>query len=170
MCRSRPGLLIGIGETRAERLATLEAIAVAHAEHAHVQEVIVQNFRAWPGTKMADAAEPTLEELRWTVACARLLLPPEVSVQAPPNLTGEFASLLDAGIDDFGGVSPVTIDHVNPEAPWPEVEQLQAACASRGLELAPRLTVYPRYLDATWVDPAVLPRALRLADALVARP
>src|SRR5581483_8613357 len=115
------GLLIGIGETRAERIATLEAIAAAHAEHGHVQEVIVQNFRAWPGTKMESAAEPSLDELRWTIACARLLLPPEVSVQAPPNLTGEFASLLDAGIDDFGGVSPVTIDHVNPAAPWPEI-------------------------------------------------
>ena len=160
------GLLIGIGETRAERLATIEAIAAAHADHGHVQEVIVQNFRAWPGTKMADAPEPPLDELRWTVACARLLLPPEVSVQAPPNLTGEFASLLDAGIDDFGGVSPVTIDHVNPAAPWPEVEQLRAACASRGLELAPRLTVYPRFLNADWVDPAVLPRALQLADSL----
>ena len=160
------GLLIGIGETRAERIATLEAIAAAHAEHGHVQEVIVQNFRAWPGTKMESAAEPSLDELRWTIACARLLLPPEVSVQAPPNLTGEFASLLDAGIDDFGGVSPVTIDHVNPAAPWPEIELLRAACTSRGLELAPRLTVYPRYLDAKWVDPHVLPRALQLADSL----
>ena len=160
------GLLIGIGETRAERIATLQAVAAAHAEHGHVQEVIVQNFRAWPGTKMADAPEPALEELRWTIACARLLLPPDVSVQAPPNLTGEFASLLDAGIDDFGGVSPVTIDHVNPAAPWPEIELLREACASRGLELAPRLTVYPRYLDAEWVDPHVLSRALQLADSL----
>ena len=160
------GLLIGIGETRAERLETLRAIAAAHAEHGHVQEVIVQNFRAWPGTKMEHAAEPALEELLWTVACARLLLPPEVSVQAPPNLTDDFAALLDAGIDDWGGVSPVTIDHVNPAAPWPEVERLRAACASRGLELAPRLTVYPRFLDGAWVDPRVLPHALRLADSL----
>ena len=160
------GLLIGIGETRAERLETLQAIAAAHAEHGHVQEVIVQNFRAWPGTKMEHTPEPALEELLWTVACARLLLPPAVSVQAPPNLTDDFAALLDAGIDDWGGVSPVTIDHVNPAAPWPEVERLRAACASRGLELAPRLTVYPRFLDGAWVDPRVLPHALRVADSL----
>ncbi len=160
------GLLIGIGETRAERLATIEAIAAAHAEHGHVQEVIVQNFRAWPGTRMAAAPEPALEELLWTIACARLLLPADVSVQAPPNLTGDFARLLDAGIDDFGGVSPVTIDHVNPAAPWPEVELLRSACSSRGLELAPRLTIYPRFVDASWVDGAVLPKVLQLADSL----
>ena len=160
------GLLIGIGETRLERLATIEAIAAAHAEHGHVQEVIVQNFRAWPGTRMAGAPEPALEELLWTIACARLLLPDEVSVQAPPNLTGDFAALLDAGLDDFGGVSPVTIDHVNPHAPWPEIELLRAACASRGLELAPRLTVYPRFVDPSWVDRGVLPRVLQLADSM----
>jgi FO synthase len=159
------GLLIGIGETRAERLSTIAAIAAAHARHGHVQEVIVQNFRAWPGTRMSNAPEPSFEELAWTIACARLLLPTEVSVQAPPNLTGEFASLLDAGIDDFGGVSPVTIDHVNPAAPWPEIELLRSACAVRGLELVPRLTVYPRFVGPSWIDPAVLPRVLRLADA-----
>ncbi len=162
------GLLIGIGETRAERLRTIEAIASAHAEHGHVQEVIVQNFRAWPGTKMAAAPEPPLEELLWTIACARLLLPADVSVQAPPNLTGDFARLLDAGIDDFGGVSPVTIDHVNPAAPWPEVELLREACASRGLELAPRLTVYPRFVDAAWIDRDVLPNVLRLVGCALA--
>ena len=118
------GILIGIGETREERLDALRAIAAAGP---HVQEVIVQNFRAKPGTRMADAPEPPLEELLWTIAAARLVLPPEVAVQAPPNLTGDFARLLDAGIDDWGGVSPVTIDHVNPEAPWPEVEALRAA-------------------------------------------
>ncbi len=160
------GLLIGIGETREERLETLHAIAAAHAEHGHVQEVIVQNFRAWPGTKMESAPEPVLEELLWTIACARLLLPPEVSVQAPPNLSGDFASLLDAGIDDWGGVSPVTIDHVNPDAPWPAVTALGEACSSRGLELAPRLTVYPRFLNREWIDQNVLPTVLRLADSL----
>jgi len=160
------GLLIGIGETREERLATIDAIAAAHAAHGHVQEVIVQNFRAWPGTKMEAAPEPPVEELLWTIACARLILPADVAVQAPPNLTGDFEVLLDAGIDDFGGVSPVTIDHVNPDAPWPEVELLRSACSKRGLELAPRLTVYPRFLDGAWLDPRVLPRALRVADSL----
>jgi len=157
------GILIGIGETRAERIDALEAIASAGT---HVQEVIVQNFRAKPGTRMADAPEPSLEELLWTIAVARLVLPPSIAVQAPPNLSEDFGALLDAGIDDWGGVSPVTIDHVNPEAPWPEVEALRAACARRGLELAPRLTVYPPFLDAEWVDPKVLPNVLRSADAL----
>src|SRR5579864_6878397 len=149
------GILIGIGETRAERIEALEAIAAAGPQ---VQEVIVQNFRAKTGTRMADAPEPPLEELLWTIAVARLILPPEIALQAPPNLTGDFARLLDAGIDDWGGVSPVTIDHVNPEAPWPELELLRAATESRGLELVPRLTVYPGQIGGGWIDPGVLPR------------
>jgi FO synthase len=157
------GILIGIGETRAERIEALEAIAAAGP---HVQEVIVQNFRAKPGTRMAGSPEPPLEELLWTIAAARLVLPPEISLQAPPNLTEEFARLLDAGIDDWGGVSPVTVDHVNPEAPWPELGLLRAATASRGLELAPRLTVYPGHIGPGWIDQAVLPRVLRAADSL----
>ncbi len=157
------GILIGIGEGREDRLEALRAIAAAGPQ---VQEVIVQNFRAKPGTRMADAPEPPLEELLWTIAAARLILPPEVAVQAPPNLTGDFARLLDAGIDDWGGVSPVTIDHVNPEAPWPELSLLHAATASRGLELAPRLTVYPGHIGPDWLDAAVLPRVLRASDAL----
>ncbi len=157
------GILIGIGETRLERLEALQAIAAAGPQ---VQEVIVQNFRAKPGTRMAAAPEPPLEELLWTIAAARLLLPDTVALQAPPNLTEDFATLLDAGIDDWGGVSPVTIDHVNPEAPWPELELLRAATASRGLELAPRLTVYPGHIDAEWVDAGVLPRVLEAADSL----
>ena len=157
------GILIGIGETRGERVEALGAIAAAGP---HVQEVIVQNFRAKPGTKMAGAPEPPLEELLWTIAVARLSLPPQIALQAPPNLTDDFAALLDAGIDDWGGVSPVTIDHVNPEAPWPALELLRRATESRGLELAPRLTAYPRFLDAEWIDPRVLPAALRASDAL----
>jgi FO synthase len=157
------GILIGIGETRAERLDALRAVAVAGP---HVQEVIVQNFRAKPGTRMARAPEPALEELLWTIAVARLVLPPEIALQAPPNLTADFAALLDAGIDDWGGVSPVTIDHVNPEAPWPELDLLRRATESRGLELAPRLTVYPRFVDSQWIDPRVLPNVLRAADSL----
>jgi len=161
------GILIGIGETRAERVEALEALAALHARHGHLQEVIVQNFRAKPGTRMAEHAEPSLDEHLWTIAAARLLLPDDVAVQAPPNLAyDDFPRLLDAGIDDWGGVSPVTIDHVNPEAPWPDRDRLAAATRSRGLELAPRLPVYPRYLSGEWVDPAVLPAALRASDAL----
>ena len=157
------GILIGIGETRVERLEALRAIAAAGP---HVQEVIVQNFRAKPGTGMANAAEPSSEELLWTLAVARLILPRAVALQAPPNLTEDFALLLDAGIDDFGGISPLTVDHVNPEAPWPEIERLAQAAESRGLELAPRLTVYPGHIGPAWLDVAVLPRVLRSADSL----
>jgi FO synthase len=157
------GILIGIGETRAERLEALQAIASAGPQ---VQEVIVQNFRAKPGTKMAAVDEPALEELLWTIAVARLVLPQEIALQAPPNLTDDFGALLNAGIDDWGGVSPVTIDHVNPEAPWPALELLRAACAARGLELAPRLTVYPGHSSAEWIDVGVLPHVLRAADSL----
>ncbi len=157
------GILIGIGETRAERLEALEAISAAGPQ---VQEVIVQNFRAKPGTKMASAPEPPLDELLWTIAAARLILPPSVALQAPPNLTEDFGRLLDAGIDDWGGVSPVTIDHVNPEAPWPELDLLRAATEGRGLELVPRLTVYPGHIDGSWIDPKVMPHVLRASDSL----
>src|SRR5215203_3577032 len=161
------GILIGIGETREERLDALEALAALHARHGHLQEVIVQNFRAKPGTRMASHPEPSLDEHLWTIAAARLLLPEDVSVQAPPNLAyDDFPCLLDAGIDDWGGVSPVTIDHVNPEAPWPERDRLAAATRSRGLEPAPRLPVYPAFLSGRWLDPRVLPTALRASDAL----
>jgi FO synthase len=159
------GILIGIGETRAERVEALEAIASLHREHGHIQEVIVQNFRAKPDTRMADHPEPSLDELLWTAAVARLVLPPDVHVQCPPNLSyDDFPRLLDAGIDDWGGVSPVTIDHVNPEAPWPEIERLRAATEARGLALAPRLPVYPEFLDSAWLHPRVLTQALRSSD------
>jgi FO synthase len=159
------GILIGIGETREERIDSLEAIAELQRRFGHVQEVIVQNFRAKPGTKMATAPEPSLEEHLWSIAAARLVLPEEVHVQAPPNLAGdEFARLLDAGIDDWGGVSPVTIDHVNPEAPWPEIEQLRAATQSRGFELAARLAVYPEHADR--VHEELRAHVLRASDSL----
>jgi len=162
------GILIGIGETRAERLEALEAIRTLHENHGHIQEVIVQNFRAKPGTKMAAHPEPVLEELLWTAAAARILLGAGMNVQAPPNLSyEEFPRLLDAGINDWGGISPVTIDHVNPEAPWPEVERLCAATEERGLELVPRLPVYPEYARRTeaWCDERVAPHVLRASDA-----
>jgi FO synthase len=159
------GLLIGIGETRAERLDALAAIADLHRRHGHVMEVIVQNFRAKPGTRMADAPEPSLDDHLWTIAAARLLLPEDVHVQAPPNLAyDDFPRLLDAGIDDWGGISPVTIDHVNPEAPWPEVERLREATQSRGLELAPRLAVYPEHVGRVCDD--VHTFVIRLSDSL----
>jgi FO synthase len=159
------GILIGIGETRAERIDALVAIRDLAWRYGHVQEVIVQNFRAKPGTRMADTAEPPLDDLLWTIAVARIVLGAAAHVQAPPNLSYEdFPRLLDAGIDDWGGVSPVTVDHVNPEAPWPEVEQLRAATESRGLELASRLPVYPEWIDGRWLDPQVLPFVLRASD------
>jgi FO synthase len=161
------GLLIGIGESRAERVDALLAIRELAKRYGHVQEVIVQNFRAKPGTRMADAAEPELEELLWTIAVARIVLGPDAHLQAPPNLSyGDFPRLLDAGIDDWGGVSPVTIDHVNPEAPWPELERLRRATESRGLELAPRLPVYPDWIAGEWIDSGVMPSVLRASDSL----
>jgi len=162
------GILIGIGETREERIEALLALEALGDEHGHVQEVIVQNFRAKAGTRMASHPEPSLDDHLWTIAAARILLGPGWHVQAPPNLAFEdFPRLLDAGIDDWGGVSPVTIDHVNPEAPWPEIELLAEATRSRGLELAPRLPLYPEHVAELdrWVDPAVAPFVLRAADA-----
>src|ERR687897_475301 len=161
------GILIGIGETREERLDALEALAAVPARHGHLQEVIVQNFRAKPGTRMAQHPAPSLEDHLWTIAAARLVLPDDVAVQAPPNLAyDDFPRLLDAGIDDWGGVSPVTIDHVNPEAPWPDVVRLGRATRSRQLNLAARLPVYAGHVDRRWLDQLVLPHVLRAADAM----
>jgi len=160
------GILIGIGETREERIEALRAIREAGEVQGHVQEVIVQNFRAKPGTRMAEHPEPTLDELLWTAAAARVLLGPNWHIQCPPNLSGDdFGRLLEAGIDDWGGVSPVTIDHVNPEAPWPELERLARETDAHGFALAPRLPVYPEYVSDGWIDPNVLPRVLGAADA-----
>ncbi len=162
------GILVGIGETREERLDALVALRSLAEEHGHLREVIVQNFRAKPGTRMAEHPDASLEEQLWSIAAARVVLRPDVHVQAPPNLAyDDFPLLLDAGIDDWGGVSPVTADHVNPEAPWPEVERLREACRSRGLELAPRLPLYPEHVLELedWVDPAVAPFVRRAADA-----
>jgi FO synthase len=162
------GILIGIGETREERLNALAAVRDLHAHYGHIQEVIIQNFRAKPGTKMASAPEPSLEEHVWTIGAAREVLGPEMKVQAPPNLAyDDFPKLLDAGIDDWGGVSPVTIDHVNPEAPWPEIVRLRDATEAAGSELAARLPIYPEYvadLDR-WADPRVAQEIRKHADA-----
>jgi FO synthase len=153
------GILVGIGETRAERLDALRAIAESHERHGHVQEVIVQNFLPKPGTAMHRHPACDHDELRWTVAAARLVLGARMHVQAPPNLSApeELAALIEAGIDDWGGVSPVTPDHVNPERPWPDLDRLAAATRAAGKVLAPRLTVYPEYVQepGAWLHPDV---------------
>ena len=148
------GILIGIGETRLERIESLLAIRRIHAEHGHIQEIIVQNFRAKPGTKMRSAPEPDLDELLWTIAVARLLFGAQMSIQAPPNLSpGALPRIVQAGINDWGGVSPLTPDFVNPEAPWPHLDDLAAQTAASGKVLHERLTIYPRFAAAadTWV-------------------
>ncbi|MDC1119457.1 5-amino-6-(D-ribitylamino)uracil--L-tyrosine 4-hydroxyphenyl transferase CofH [Gammaproteobacteria bacterium] len=161
------GILIGIGETRLERIESLLALRASHRRYGHLQEVIVQNFRAKPYTKMALAPEPDLEELVWTIAVARLIFGAEMSIQAPPNLSpGVLQQLVAAGINDWGGVSPLTPDHVNPEAPWPHLAQLTRDTGSAGKYLDQRLTLYPRYLAEadTWLSPKVQPAARKQSD------
>jgi 7,8-didemethyl-8-hydroxy-5-deazariboflavin synthase CofG subunit len=161
------GLLIGIGETLAERVDTLLAIRDLHRAHDHVQEVIIQNFRAKPTIPLADAPEPAATDVARTIAVARLVLDPEVSVQAPPNLSpDDHALLLRAGLNDWGGISPLTPDYVNPEAPWPHVAALAATCRAAGYVLAERLPIYPRYLARPgWLDASLRPRVEALAAA-----
>jgi len=162
------GILIGIGETRRERVQSLLALRATHRRYGHLQEVIVQNFRAKPGTRMASAPEPDRDELLWTIAVARILFGAQMNIQAPPNLSpGVLPQLVAAGINDWGGVSPVTPDHVNPEAPWPHLERLAAETAAAGKFLEQRLTLYPGYVRESrrWLDPAVRPAVLRQADA-----
>jgi FO synthase len=139
------GILVGVGESRNDRVRAFEAIAAAHARHGHVQEVIVQNFQPKLGTAMHNAPRCPRDEFLDAIALARVILPPEIHVQAPPNLSDDFGLLLDAGIDDWGGVSPVTADHVNPERPWPAVDRLRDVTEARLFALAPRLTIYPEY-------------------------
>jgi FO synthase len=161
------GLLIGIGETRQERIDTLLAIRDLHARYGHVQEVIVQNFRAKPGTRMSEAPEPSLEEHLWTVAMARLVLGPDMTIQAPPNLQpGALAQLIHAGVNDWGGVSPVTPDHVNPERPWPHLDTLEAETLAAGRVLRQRLTVGPAFVRdlGTWIDPALQRKVRQAVD------
>src|SRR5207248_9876241 len=125
------------------------------------------HFRATPGARTPASPELPLEERLWPSAAARLVLGPGSNIQAPPNLSyAEFPRLLDAGINDWGGVSPVTVDHVNPEAPWPELELLRSGTESRGLELAPRLPVYPEWISGRWLDPQIMPAVLRASDSL----
>jgi FO synthase len=154
------GVLVGIGETRRERVESLLAIRRLHAQHGHIQEVIVQNFRAVPGVPMEHSPEPDEDEVTWSVAMARLILDVDVSLQAPPNLNpASIEALLGSGINDFGGISPVTPDYINPRHPWPHVDRLADACARAGFTLRPRASVYdrfvarPGFLDGALVGP-----------------
>jgi FO synthase len=162
------GLLIGIGETRRERIESLLALRTVQDTYGHLQELIIQNFRAKPGTKMAGAPEPALEEQLWTIAVARLLFGPTMSIQAPPNLRPEqLDGLVRAGINDWGGVSPVTPDHVNPEAPWPHLSALAQATGAAGRNLVERLALVPTYAarSEAWTDPAITPHVRRFSDS-----
>ena len=162
------GILIGIGETRYERIESLLALRQVNERYGHLQEVIIQNFRAKPGTLMSAAPEPDLNELLWTIAIARLIFGAQMNIQAPPNLSpGVLPQLVAAGINDWGGVSPITPDYVNPEAPWPQLERLADETAAAGKFLEQRLTVYPAYVveGERWLDDSVQTPVLRLSDA-----
>ena len=161
------GILVGIGESRQDRLDALRAVAASHIRHRHVQEVIVQNFLPKPVSGMRHAPACPSDDLLWSIAAARLILPPDVHLQAPPNLTDDFGLLLSAGIDDWGGVSPVTADHVNPERPWPDLNRLRQVSEAAGHVLAPRLTIYPEFAQEPdhWLDPAMRFAVLDRADA-----
>jgi FO synthase len=152
------GILLGIGETPAERAQSLVAIRDLNERYGHIQEVIIQNFRAKPEIAMADAPEPDAMDMARAIATARIVLGPKMNVQAPPNLSpNEIEMFLAAGINDWGGISPLSKDYVNPEAPWPHIERLAERCARAGFELRERLAIYPEYVDDYWVDPKLRP-------------
>jgi FO synthase len=162
------GILIGIGESRRDRIESLLAIAGLHAQYGHVQEVIIQNFRAKPDTAMGDAPDAATDEFLWTVAVARLILGPDANLQVPPNLSAKnYQIYLDAGINDWGGVSPLTPDFVNPEAPWPALTDLKRKTEAAGFDLRPRLPVYPEYFLKTkrFLPDALSQKVLAMADA-----
>jgi FO synthase len=162
------GILIGIGETRLERIESLLALRALHQRYGHIQEIIIQNFRAKPGTKMVDAPEPDLDDLLWTLAVARIIFGPDMNIQSPPNLSPDcYHRLIAAGLNDWGGVSPVTPDHVNPEAPWPHLLELAQQTATAGKLLVERLAVYPQYGLAVqhWHDSELVPHVLHAMDS-----
>jgi FO synthase len=162
------GILIGIGETRLERIESLLALRDLHQQYGHIQEIIIQNFRAKPDTRMAQSPEPDLDELLWTLAVARVVFGPTMNIQAPPNLSpGTYRKLITAGLNDWGGVSPVTPDHVNPEAKWPHLQELEQETAAAGKLLLERLAIYPSYvLDAQrWLDKELIPATLQASDS-----
>ncbi len=159
------GILIGIGETLAERAESVFAIRKVAREYRGIQEVIVQNFRAKPDTKMRDVPDAELDDLAATIAVTRLVLGSKARIQAPPNLVGaQYDLILRAGIDDWGGVSPLTPDHVNPERPWPDIDELAERTAKAGFTLRERLTIYPPYLREPWLDPRLARHVAALAD------
>jgi FO synthase len=159
------GILIGIGETLAERTESIFAIRKVAREYSGIQEVIVQNFRAKPDTKMRDTPDAELADLAATIAVTRLVLGSKARIQAPPNLVGDqYGLILSAGIDDWGGVSPLTPDHVNPERPWPAIDELAEHTAAAGFTLRERLTIYPPYIREPWLDPRVAAHVAALAD------
>lgn len=159
------GILIGIGETAAERVEALLELRSLHDEYGHIQEIIVQNFRAKPETPMRDAGEPGLIDLMTACAITRLVLGPDMNIQAPPNLSADYGPLLVSGINDWGGISPVTPDFINPEAPWPELGQLARLCEEAGYALRERLTIYPEYVHRDdWLDPALHDRVRTACD------
>jgi 7,8-didemethyl-8-hydroxy-5-deazariboflavin synthase CofG subunit len=161
------GILIGIGETLEERIDSLLAIRALHEKYGHIQEVIVQNFRAKPEIPMAGHPDPSLEEMLRTVALARLILGAEMNLQAPPNLSyGDFPRLLEAGINDWGGISPVTRDFINPEAAWPQIARLRSETEARGFALRERLALYPEFIQREeFLSPQVREKLSGLADA-----
>jgi FO synthase len=158
------GILVGIGETSDEIVDSVLAIAGLHRTFGHIQEVIVQNFRAKADTPMRRNAEPTPAWFARVVAVARWLLGAEMNLQVPPNLTERFETYLAAGINDWGGVSPLTIDWVNPEAPWPHLDELEARTRAAGFTLRPRLPVYPEFIDRLWLDGSMLAKVSRSVD------
>src|SRR6266705_3768205 len=160
------GILIGIGETMEERIDSLLAIRTLHEKYGHIQEVIIQNFRAKPEIPMAAHPEPSLEDMLRTIALARLILGPQMNVQAPPNLSyDDFPRLLEAGINDWGGISPVTKDFINPEAAWPQIARLQFETESRGFALRERLAIYPEFVGRKeFLSSPVRDRVGKLAD------
>jgi len=159
------GVLVGIGETAAELVDSLFALADLQAKWGNLQEIIVQNFRAKADTRMRRSVEPTADYFARIVALTRWIMGPEMNVQVPPNLTDDFGIYLDAGINDWGGVSPLTIDWVNPEAPWPHLGKLEAVTAAAGFALRPRLPVYPEFITDEWIDPGLMPKVQDSIDS-----
>jgi len=162
------GILVGFGETYEERVEAVDVLAQLHSSFGHLQEVIIQPFRPHEGTRMADAPAAVDATLLETIAMARLRLPSEVSLQAPPNLApGMIEALIKAGVNDFGGISPLTPDFINPSYPWPHIDALAARCQSLGFTLQPRLPVYSRYVEESgWIDPRLLGSVHRIEDRL----